>query len=173
MTGVPAVAETGEAVSDAEQPLVIQTSLDVPGFVWVQVSVVPGEGEQPQHGDQHYFNGGAGVLLDQIKGAEEPADFDEYWARQKARLAAVPMTVSKMEEVPCGDDSVLCYDIRFTYKGTDYYIVNWQDCFALTDKKREVMYQTFPDAIALIEQLEIDGRKLLDFMEEIEDVEAL
>ena len=35
------------------------------------------------------------------------------------------------------------------------------------------MYQTFPDAIALIEQLEIDGRKLLDFMEEIEDVEAL
>ena len=35
------------------------------------------------------------------------------------------------------------------------------------------MYQTFPDAIALIENLEIDGRKLLDFMEEIEDVEAL
>ena len=115
--GDDGMTETGEAVSDAEQPLVIQTSIDVPGFVWVQVSVVPGEGEQPQHGDQHYFNGGAGVLLDQIKGAEEPADFDEYWARQKARLAAVPMTVSKMEEVPSGDDAVLCYDIRIECLG--------------------------------------------------------
>ena len=104
--------ETGQAVSDAEQPLVIRTSLDVPGFVWIRVSVVPGEGEKPQRGDRHDFNGGAGVLLDEIKGAEEPADFDEYWARQKARLATVPMTVTKMEEVPSGDDSVLCYDLR-------------------------------------------------------------
>lgn len=71
------------------------------------------------------------------------------------------------------DYAVLRYDGRFTYKGTDYFIVNWGDCFALTDRKMEVMYQTFPDAIALIENLEIDGRKLLDFMEEIEDVEAL
>ncbi|MBQ1456524.1 MAG: acetylxylan esterase [Thermoguttaceae bacterium] len=103
--------ETGQAVSDAEQPLTIQTSLDVPGFVWIQVSVVPGEGEQPQQGDQHRFSGGAGVLLDQIKGAGEPADFDEYWARQKARLATVPMTV-KREEVPSGNENVLCWDIR-------------------------------------------------------------
>ena len=71
------------------------------------------------------------------------------------------------------DYAVLRYDGRFTYKGKDYYIVNWGDCFALTDRKKEVMYQTFPDAIALIEQLEIDGRKLIDFMEEITDVEAL
>ncbi|MBQ6620004.1 MAG: acetylxylan esterase [Thermoguttaceae bacterium] len=104
--------ETGRAVSDAQRPLVIQTSLDVPGFVWIQVAVVPPHGELPLCGDQHFFNGGAGVRLDEIKGAEEPADFDEYWARQKARLAAVPMTVSKMEEVPSGDDSVLCYDLR-------------------------------------------------------------
>lgn len=71
------------------------------------------------------------------------------------------------------DYVVLCYDIRFTYKGKDYYIVNWQDYFALTNRTHDVTYQEFPDAIALIENLEIDGRKLLDFMEEIEDVEAL
>ena len=35
------------------------------------------------------------------------------------------------------------------------------------------MFQTFPDATALIENLEIDGRKLIAFMEEITDVEAL
>lgn len=71
------------------------------------------------------------------------------------------------------DYAVLCYDIRFTYKGKDYYIVNWQDYFALTNRKHDVTYKEFPDAIALIENLEIDGKKLLDFMEEIEDVEAL
>ena len=104
--------ETGQAVSDAEQPLVIQTSLDVPGFVWIQVSVLSAEGEAPLQGDQYHFNGGAGVRLNEIKGAEEPADFDEYWARQKARLATVPMTTPKMDSVPSGDDSVLCYDLR-------------------------------------------------------------
>ena len=104
--------ETGQAVSDAEQPLVIQTSLDVPGFVWIQVAVASQNGEVPLYGDQHYFNGGAGVRLNEIKGAGEPADFDEYWARQKARLAAVPMVVSKMEPVPSGDENVLCYDLR-------------------------------------------------------------
>jgi hypothetical protein len=33
--------------------------------------------------------------------------------------------------------------------------------------------QTFPDAGALIEYLKIDGIKLLQFMEQIEDIEAL
>jgi len=95
-----------------------------------------------------------------------PPDYKKY-GRQYSGYA------TPNQEAFFYDYTVLCYDIRFTYKGTDYYIVNWQDCFALTDKKHEIMYQTFPDAIALIEQLEIDGRKLLDFMEEIEDVEAL
>lgn len=71
------------------------------------------------------------------------------------------------------DYAVLCYDGRFTYRGKDYYIVNWQDYFALMNEKHDITYQEFPDAIALLENLEIDGRKLLDFMEEIEDVEAL
>ena len=104
--------ETGQAVSDVEQPLVIQTSLDVPGFVWIQVSIVPAEGEVPPRGDACHFSGGAGVRLDEIKGSEEPADFDEYWAHQKARLATVPMTVPKMDEVPSGIENVLCYDLR-------------------------------------------------------------
>lgn len=65
------------------------------------------------------------------------------------------------------------YDGRFVYKDKEYYIINWWDCFALTDKKHETIYKEFPDAIALIEQLEIDGRKLIDIIDEIEDVEAL
>jgi len=44
--------------------------------------------------------------------------------------------------------------------------------FAPTSKTHDVTYQEFPNAIVFIENLEIDDRKLLDFIEEIEDVEA-
>ena len=70
------------------------------------------------------------------------------------------------------DYVVLCYDGRFTYHGVDYYIVNWGDCFARTDEKLQIMYETFSDPIALIEQLKIDGKRLMDIMDDIEDVEA-
>ena len=90
------------------------------------------------------------------------------------RLAVLPVEdATPYQEAFFYDYAVLCYDLRFTYKGKDYYIVNWNDCYALTDETREIMHQTFPDAIELLEQLEIDGIKLLQFMEEIEDVEAL
>lgn len=95
-----------------------------------------------------------------------PPDYQKY-GRQFSGYA------TPNQEAFFYDYVVLHYTIRFTYKGKDYYIINWWDCFALTDQKHEIMYQTFPDAIALIENLEIDGRKLLDFMEEITDVEAL
>ena len=95
-----------------------------------------------------------------------PPDFQKF--RRQYSGYATPY-----QEAFFYDYAVLCYDLRFTYKGKDYYIVNWSDCYALTDETREIMHQTFPDAIALLEQLEIDGIKLLQFMEEIEDVEAL
>ena len=94
-----------------------------------------------------------------------PPDYQKY-GRQFSGYA------TPNQEAFFYDYVVLCYDIRFTYRGKDYYIVNWQDYFAYMDQTLKITYQSFPDAIALIEQLEIDGRKLIDFMEEIEDVEA-
>lgn len=94
-----------------------------------------------------------------------PPDYQKY-GRQFSGYA------TPNQEAFFYDYVVLCYDIRFTYKGKDYYIVNWQDYFAYMDQTLKITYQSFPDAIALIEQLEIDGRKLMEFMEEIEDVEA-
>lgn len=102
--------QSGEAVSSATEPLVVKTSIDVPGFVWIQVEVL-GEDGKPLQGDKHCFNGGAGVRLDEIHGFAEPDDFDEFWARQKRRLAKVPPKVT-LTEVDSDADGILCYDVR-------------------------------------------------------------
>lgn len=39
-----------------------------------------------------FFDGGAGVRVDTLESVPEPKDFDEFWAKRKARLAKVPMT---------------------------------------------------------------------------------
>ena len=72
------------------------------------------------------------------------------------------------------DYAVENYDVRFKYQGVDYYIVNWGDynCYARMDETLKIKYESFADPIELIEQLEINGRKLIDFMNEIEEVEV-
>ena len=103
-------SENGKAVSNSNEPLVLKTSIDVPGFVFFTVFVLDENGK-PLPKQNNQFNGGAGVLLDQIKGFPEPADFDAFWQRQKERLAKVPVRAD-MTEVPSGMNNVLCYDIR-------------------------------------------------------------
>ena len=45
-----------------------------------------------------FFDGGAGVAVDRIEQEQpEPADFDAYWAKQKARLAEVPVTAERKD----------------------------------------------------------------------------
>ena len=58
---------------------------------------------------------------------------------------------------------LLCksYDVRFKYKGQNYYIVNWEDVCARTDESLKIFYEKFPDPLTLIEQLTIDGVNLL------------
>lgn len=102
--------ETGEAISSADAPLEIKTSLDVPGFVWIQVGVL-GDNGKLLGGDGHSFNGGAGVRLDEVKGFPEPEDFDAFWAKQKERLAAVPMVEHRVP-VDSGKEGVECFDVK-------------------------------------------------------------
>lgn len=70
------------------------------------------------------------------------------------------------------DYAILCYDVRFTYKGTDYFIIIRKGYCARTDSTLRIEYEKFPNANALIEQLTIDGVKLIDFMNQIEEVEV-
>ena len=70
------------------------------------------------------------------------------------------------------DYAILCYDVRFKYHGKDYYVIIRPDYCARTDKTLRVEYEKFKNANELIEQLSIDGIKLIDFMDQIEEVEV-
>ena len=117
-TGDDGKTETGKAVSSATEPLKIETSLDVPGFVRVEVFALDEKGERigAEHEERLQFNGGAGVLLDQIKGIPEPEDFDAFWDRQKEILAQVPIKAS-LVPVDSSDPDVLVYDVKVDCSG--------------------------------------------------------
>ncbi|MDO5581245.1 MAG: acetylxylan esterase [Planctomycetia bacterium] len=115
-TGDDGIKETGKAVSLGEKAIEIKTSLKVPGFVYLFAQALDKDGKPykrnppPKYCKNVEFYGGAGVLPDQIKGAPEPADFDAFWTKQKARLAKIPMK-AKMEKVD-GAKGVLCFDVK-------------------------------------------------------------
>lgn len=111
----------GRLPLDGKTPLTVETSLDRPGGVFVEAFVVSAADGQKVRRDKRarntqtwegdgkdvQFIGGALVAPDRIRPAhEEPADFDEFWARQKRRLADVPATVLEREEVTPNDKTV-------------------------------------------------------------------
>ncbi len=112
-TGDDGKVETGDAISSASEPLTITTSLDVPGFVRIQVYQLDENGAiiGGEHNEAHQFNGGAGVLLDQIQGYPEPEDFDEFWNRQKEILARVPIKAA-LTPVESDVPEVICYEVK-------------------------------------------------------------
>lgn len=75
-------------------PLVVKTNLNQPGFVRLEAVVVDAKGAScwTSTGKMLFFDGGAGVRVDTLESVPEPKDFDEFWAKRKARLAKVPMT---------------------------------------------------------------------------------
>ena len=71
------------------------------------------------------------------------------------------------------DFAVQGYDLRFVYHGKWFYFLSEPDHVALCDDHYTEEYQLFPDANTMIEQFEIDGKKLIDIIEELEDVEQI
>ncbi len=119
-TGDDGKTESGKAPLSANEPLVVKTSLDRPGFVRLLAQVVDKDGrafrkELTFKGDlttpegkralndfermdkRVFFDGGAGVKTETLQSVPEPEDFDEFWAKRKARLAMVPMTATVKE----------------------------------------------------------------------------
>ena len=84
-------------------PITVKTTLSKPGFVRVVASVVDKKGrkvrrQKPGYSDSTVeFFGGAAAEPEKLQGVAEPADFDQFWARQKATLKAVPMTADVKE----------------------------------------------------------------------------
>lgn len=79
--------EKGEAVSD--QPLVVTTSIDQPGFVRLTVKVLDADGKPMKV----FYDGGAGADVNQIQAWPLPADFNEFWDREVERLLKTPYKV--------------------------------------------------------------------------------
>lgn len=75
------------------------------------------------------------------------------------------------EEVLFYDFAVLFYDVSFKYKGKSYYLLTESDHVAVCDSHFSEEYETFKDAVELIENYHIDGRSLLELIDSLEDVE--
>ena len=116
--GDDGLAENGK-VDAKSLPLVIKTKLEQPGFVRILACVVDKKGNEcKKHfsGDfttpegrkalnafertdrRIFFDGGAGVRVDELRSVPEPVDFDEFWTKRKARLAKVPMVATVKEQ---------------------------------------------------------------------------
>ena len=117
-TGDDGKVEEGTAVSSASEPLTIKTAIETAGFVRIQVFPIDENGERigSEHQENVQFNGGAGVLLNQIQGYPEPEDFDAFWNRQKEILAQVPIKAT-LTPVDSSDENVLVYDVKVDCSG--------------------------------------------------------
>lgn len=121
-TGDDGITQNGEGVSSADG-LKITASTDKPGFVRIYVTAINEDGKpvsskpnQQGKSNPIFFDGGACVAPETLQGVPEPADFDAYWNKQKEILAAVPLKVLEMKEVP-GNDKVKAFDVKIACAG--------------------------------------------------------
>lgn len=130
-TGDDGRKESGRAPADAAKPVVISTSLDRPGFVRVYADVRLADGtpwipsgkpakknRAGNYPDAVYFDGGAGADVAAIRqSAPEPKDFDAFWARHRAALAAVPMDGARCDELPSKNPVVRIFAVSVPCAG--------------------------------------------------------
>ena len=100
------VTVTGTNTISVEQGFSVTTRLAIPGIVKMTGTLVGSDYKAIEYYNASNekksitFGGGAGVATEKMTFyAEEPADFDQFWAEAKAKLAAVPMTGTELVEV--------------------------------------------------------------------------
>ena len=111
-TGDDGKVEKGLGPVSATQPLVFTTSLEKPGFVRIYAEIADADGKPYRRSNDWpiFFDGGAGVEPEKLQSVPEPADFDAFWTKQKARLVAMPMTVRR-KELPSQQGRVYAVEI--------------------------------------------------------------
>ena len=105
--------------------LKIETSLDRPGWIFVKVWAKDAQNQyikQPVTArgktSEQVVTGNIGAMIEPEKllpPMPEPADFDAFWDKVKAELAAVPM--KELERVPVPDPDVCVYDVKVACAG--------------------------------------------------------
>ena len=135
-SGDDGVRESGKVPFDGS-PFVYETSIAKAGFVRLQAYVVGKDGKRylkKYTGDVTtpegkaamnrfertnravFFDGGAGVDIDALKTEPEPQDFDAFWARQFARLDAVPVKAETVE-LPCANAKARLFAVQVACAG--------------------------------------------------------
>jgi hypothetical protein len=117
-TGDDQKTTNGVATSSEAQPVEIKTSIDKPGFVHIEVSVLNPDGTPVKDAKDKplKFEGGAGADPARLQSYRESADFDAFWKAQKARLAAVPMKAS-LTEFDSKNARFQIYDVKIDCAG--------------------------------------------------------
>ena len=139
---------SGEAVISADKPFVLKTSLDKPGFVRIHAQLADSNGSKlfkKLNGKNVpiTFEAGAAADIQNIREAlPEPADFDQFWQKQKKRLSAVPMN-PVLKEIPCKDGKVKIYEVTLQCAGprpATGYLTIPSDAKAKTRKAQILFY---------------------------------
>lgn len=65
------------------------------------------------------------------------------------------------------------YDLEFSYHGKKYYFVTCHRHVALSDEHFTEEYEIFPNGNVMVETFEIEGKKLIDIIDDLEDVESV
>ena len=94
-------------------PAVQTAGLPRPGFVRLRADIVAKDGAELAH-----FEGGAGADVDAIRADTPlPPDFDAFWARRKAELAAIPMDGAQCREIPSCLGGVRLFEVSIPCAG--------------------------------------------------------
>ena len=80
---------------------------------------------------------------------------------------------NKASQVLFYDFAVQMYDVRFKFHGNMYFLMYTPEHAALCDEKFTNEIEIFATPNDLIKNLEIEGRKLLDIIDEIEEIEPV
>jgi cephalosporin-C deacetylase-like acetyl esterase len=111
----------GEGVS-GEMPLTIETSMDMPGFVHIEVSVYNKDGKPEKYTKGYHkgrplkFEGGVGIQPEKLEGYPAPKDFDAFWQKQRARLESVPIK-AKLIPIKNAKKGFVLYDVTIDCAG--------------------------------------------------------
>jgi cephalosporin-C deacetylase-like acetyl esterase len=101
-----------EAVISTEEPLKLKSPLNKPGWTWVSVALLDDAGKTVPKSQKQL---GAMIAPEEIRpGAEEPKDFDAFWAEQRKELDKVPVkaTLSDAGIIKQGGQDYQCYDVK-------------------------------------------------------------
>lgn len=104
------------------KPLKVSVTLDKPGFVRLQAELLDSNKNATisDDGNRPVFNGGAGVEIDKIPSLPEPADFDAFWARQRAKLQAVPLQAKITGQGTSDDGKFEYFSVSAPCPGSNY-----------------------------------------------------